>query len=195
MKAIHDYIIEINEKFKDYISLKSGEKLFIDKRFTFHKNANVLHAIKEPPIVNPLNSQKGTEVVIDPVIMHDFLDQDGTTVASGNQLSITSNLFKLALRNIYFFKDKESQTFFSPNDYILAKKIETKQIKSTILIIPERETKQYEEYKVVLHSNSLTNEDLKKGNIVTTDIKLAVPFYINEEEFLLFREKHFFAIN
>lgn len=195
MKAVHDYIIEINEKFKDHITLKSGDKLFVDKNFTFHQNANVLHTIKETPIVNPLNIEKGTEVVIDPIIMHDFLDQDGTKVMSGNQLLINQNLFKLSQRNIYFFKDKETQTYFSPNDYILAKKIETEQVKSSIIFIPESTTKQFEKHKVVLHSSSLTNNNLTKGTIATTDIELGAPFYINEEEFLLFREKHFFAIN
>ena len=52
-----------------------------------------------------------------------------------------------------------------------------------------------EKYKVVLHSSSMTNKNLTKDTIVTTDINLGAPFYINEEEFLLFREKHFFAIN
>lgn len=195
MQAVHDYIIEINEKFKDYITLNSGDKLFVDKRFTFHRNANVLHVIKETPIVNSLNLQKGTEVVIDPIIMHDFLDQDGTKVASGNQISLTENLFIVSQRNIYFFKDNQSQEFFSPNDYILAKKIETEQPKSSFLYIPESTTKHYEQNKVVLQSNSLSNNNLTKGTIATTDINLGAPFYINEEEFLLFREKHFFAIN
>jgi hypothetical protein len=195
MKAVHDYIIEINEKFKDYITLKSGDKLFVDKRFTFHKNANVLHVIKETPILNPLNIEKGTEVIIDPIIMHDFLDQDGTTAMSGNQISINDKLFRLSKRNIYFFKDNESQTYFSPNDYILAKKIEVELVKSSIIFIPESENKQYEKYKVVLHSSSLTNNNLTKGTVATTDVNLGGPFYINEEEFLLFREKHFFAIN
>ena len=31
MKAVHDYIIQINEKFKDHITLKSGKKLLVDK--------------------------------------------------------------------------------------------------------------------------------------------------------------------
>ena len=195
MKAVHDYIIEINEKFKDYITLNSGDKLFVDKRYTFHKNANVLHTIKETPIVNSLNIEKGTEVIIDPIIMHDFLDQDGTKAMSGNQLFMNKNLFKIEKRNIYFFKDNNSQTFFSPNDYILAKKIEVEQVKSSILFIPESTTKNYEQHKVVLHSSSLTNNNLTKGTIATTDINIGVPFYINEEEFLLFKEKHFFAIN
>jgi len=195
MKAVHDYIIEINEKFKDYITLNTGDKLFVDKRYTFHKNANVLHKIKETPIINALNIQKDTEVVIDPIIMHDFLDQDGTKVTSGNQISITENLFKIEKRNIYFIKDNQTQTFFSPNDYILAKKIEIEQVKSSFLFIPETTTKTYDQHKVVLHSNSLSNNNLTKGTIATTDISLGSPFYINEEEFLLFREKHFFAIN
>lgn len=195
MKAVHEYIIEINEKFKDYITLNSGNKLFVDKKFTFHRNANVLHKIKETPIVNSLNIEKGTEVVIDPIIMHDFLDQDGTTATSGNQLSGTKNLFIVSQRNIYFVKDKESQTFFSPNDYILAKKIEIQQVKSAFLFIPESENKQFEQNKVVLHSSSVSNNNLIKGTIATTDVSLGAPLYINEEEFLLFREKHFFAIN
>jgi hypothetical protein len=195
MRAVHDYIIEINEKFKDYITLSSGDKLFVDKRFTFDKNANVLHAIKETPIVNKLNIEKGTEVVIDPIIMHDFLDQDGSKVTSGNQISTTGNLFIVSQRNIYFFKDSKSQTFFSPNDYILAKKIEVEQVKSSILFIPETTAKHYEKNKVVLHSSSLTNNNLTKDTIATTNVELGAPFYINEEEFLLFREKHFFAIN
>ena len=197
MKAVYDYIIEINEKFKDHITLNSGDKLFVDKRFTFHKNANVLHKIKETPIVNSLNIEKGTEVVIDPIIMHDFLDQDGTTVMTGNQVSITNNLFRVSQRNIYFIKDNQTQTFYSPNDYILAKKIEikTEQLKSSFLFIPENETKQFDKYKVVLHSSSMSNKNLTKDSIVTTNIELGAPFYINEEEFLLFREKHFFAIN
>lgn len=195
MKAVHDYIIEINEKFKDHITLNSGDKLYVNKKFTFHRNANVLHTIKETPIVNTLNIHKGTEVVIDPIIMHDFLDQDGTTSMSGNQISITDNLFIVSQRNIYFFKDKESQTFLSPNDYILAKKIEIEQPKSSFLFIPENLEKHYEQHKVVLHSSSISNNNLTKGTIATTDINLGAPFYINEEEFLLFREKHFFAIN
>lgn len=195
MKAVHNYIIEINEKFKDHITLNSGDKLFVDQRYTFHKNANVLHTIKETPIVNPLNIEKGADVVIDPIIMHDFLDQDGTKVMTGNQISVSENLFMLSQRNIYFFKDKESQTYFSPNDYVLAKKIEIEQPKSSFLFIPESTTKQHEQHKVVLHSNSVSNNNLTKGTIATTDINLGAPFYINEEEFLLFREKHFFAIN
>jgi hypothetical protein len=195
MKAVHDYIIEINEKFKDYITLNSGDKLFVDKRFTFHKNANVLHTIKETPIVNSLNIEKGSEVIIDPIIMHDFLDQDGSKAMSANQLFITNNLFKIEKRNIYFFKDNKTQKLYSPNDYILAKKIETKQLKSSFLYIPETTTKHYEKYKVTLHSNSLFNNNLTENTIAVTDIDLGVPFYINEEEFLLFREKHFFAIN
>jgi hypothetical protein len=197
MKAVYDYIIEINEKFKDYITLNSGNKLFVDKRFTFHKNANVLHTIKETPIVNSLNIEKGTEVVIDPIIMHDFLDQDGTKVMTGNQVSITNNLFRISQRNIYFVKDNQTQTLFSPNDYILAKKIEikTEQLKSSFLFIPENDTKQFDKYKVVLHSSSISNKNLTKDTIATTNIELGAPFYINEEEFLLFREKHFFAIN
>ena len=197
MKAVYDYIIQINEKFKDHITLNSGDKLFVDKRFTFHKNANVLHTIKETPIVNSLNSEKGTEVVIDPIIMHDFLDQDGTKQTSGNQVSIPNNLFRVSQRNIYFVKDNQTQTFYSPNDYILAKKIEvkTEQLKSSFLFIPENDTKQFEKYKVVLHSSSISNKNLTKDTIATTSIDLGAPFYINEEEFLLFREKHFFAIN
>lgn len=195
MKSVHDYIIEINEKFKDYITLNSGDKLFVDKRFTFHRNANVLHKIKETPIVNSLNIEKGTDVVIDPIIMHDFLDQDGTKTTSGNQISETKNLFIVTQRNIYFIKDNKTQTFFSPNDYILAKKIETELLKSSFLFIPETTIKTYEQNKVMLHSNSLTNNNLTKGSVATTDISLGAPFYINEEEFLLFREKHFFAIN
>nr|WP_315173606.1 hypothetical protein [uncultured Flavobacterium sp.] len=197
MKAVYDYIIEINEKFKDHITLNSGDKLFVDKRFTFHKNANVLHKIKKTPIVNSLNIEKGTEVVIDPIIMHDFLDQDGTTVMTGNQVSITNNLFRVSQRNIYFVKDNQTQTFYSPNDYILAKKIEvkTEQLKSSFLFIPESDVKQFEKYKVVLHSSSISNKNLTKDSIATTNIDLGAPFYINEEEFLLFREKHFFAIN
>lgn len=195
MKAVHDYIIEINEKFKDYITLNSGNKLFVDKRFTFHKNANVLHKIKETPIVNSLNIQKGTEVIIDPIVMHDFLDQDGSKVMSGNQLFMNKNLFKIEKRNIYFFKD--NNTLYSPNDYILAKKIgiKTEQLKSSFLFIPENETKKFEQNKVVLHSSSISNKNLTKDTIATTNIDLGAPFYINEEEFLLFREKHFFAIN
>lgn len=197
MKAVHDFIIQINQKFKDYITLSSGDKLFVDQRFTFHKNANVLHTIKETPIVNSLGIEKGTEVIIDPIIMHDFLDQDGTKVMSGNQLLINDNLFRISKRNIYFFKDSKTQTLFSPNDYILAKKIEvkTEQLKSSLLFIPKNETKQFDKYKVVLHSSSISNNNLKKDSIVTTNIELGAPFYINEEEFLLFREKHFFAIN
>lgn len=197
MKAVHDFIIQINQKFKDYITLNSGQKLFVDQRYTFHKNANVLHVIKETPIVNSFNIEKGTEVVIDPIIMHDFLDQDGTKVMSGNQLLINDNLFRISKRNIYFFKDRKTQTLFSPNDYILAKKIEikTERLKSSFLFIPENETKQFDKYKVVLHSSSISNKNLTKDNIVTTNIELGAPFYINEEEFLLFREKHFFAIN
>ena len=197
MKAVHDFIIQINQKFKDYITLNSGQKLFVDQRFTFHKNANVLHTIKETPIVNSLGIEKGTEVIIDPIIMHDFLDQDGTKVMSGNQLLINDNLFRISKRNIYFFKDSKTQMLFSPNDYILAKKIEikTEQLKSSFLFIPENETKQFDKYKVVLHSSSISNKNLTKDNIVTTNIELGAPFYINEEEFLLFREKHFFAIN
>ena len=197
MKAVHDFIIQINQKFKDYITLNSGQKLFVDQRYTFHKNANVLHVIKETPIVNSFNIEKGTEVVIDPIIMHDFLDQDGTKVMSGNQLLINDNLFRISKRNIYFFKDRKTQTLFSPNDYILAKKseIKTERLKSSFLFIPENETKQFDKYKVVLHSSSISNKNLTKDNIVTTNIELGAPFYINEEEFLLFREKHFFAIN
>jgi co-chaperonin GroES (HSP10) len=127
--------------------------------------------------------------------MHDFLDQDGTKMASGNQISTTGNLFIVTQRNIYFFKDNQSQTYFSPNDYILAKKIEVEQLKSSFLFIPENETKQFKQNKVVLHSSSMTNKNLTKDTIATTDITLGAPFYINEEEFLLFREKHFFAIN
>lgn len=195
MKSVHDYIIEINEKFKDHITLNSGDKLFVDKRFTFHKNANVLHTIKETPIVNSLNIEKGTEVIIDPIIMHDFLDQDGSKAMSGNQLFMNKNLFKIEKRNIYFFKDSKTQTLYSPNDYILAKKIETEKLKSSFLFIPETTTKHFEQNKVVLHSSSLSNNNLTKGAIATTDINLGASFYINEEEFLLFREKHFFAIN
>ena len=196
MKAIHDYIIEINEKFKDYITLNSGDKLFVDKRYTFHKNANVLHKIKETPIVNSLNIEEGTEIVIDPIIMHDFLDQDGTKSMSGNQLSMTNNLFIVSKRNIYFFKDNKTQTLFSPNDYILAKKIEIKnEIKSSVIFIPESDIKQFEKNKVKLCSSSTSNNNLTKDTIATTDIDLGAPFYINEEEFLLFREKHFFANN
>lgn len=195
MKAVHDYIIEINEKFKDHITLNSGVKLFVDKRFTYHKNANVLHKIKETPIVNSLNIEKNTEVVIDPIIMHEFLDQDGSKSMSGNQLLINKNLFKIEKRNIYFYKDSKTQKLYSPNDYILAKKIETEKPKSDFLFIPNTTTKNYDQYKVVLHSNSLLNSSLTKNTIATTDINIGVPFYIEEEEFLLFREKHFFAIN
>jgi hypothetical protein len=167
----------------------------VDKKFTFHKNANVLHTIKETPIVNSLGIEKGTEVIIDPIIMHDFLDQDGTKVMSGNQISIYENLFRVSQRNIYFFKDNNN-TLYSPNDYVLAKKIELKnEVKSSIIFIPEPETKQFEKYNVVLHSSSLTNKNLTKDAVVTTNINLGSPFFINEEEFLLFREKHFFAIN
>lgn len=195
MKAVHDYIIEINERFKDHITLNSGEKLFVDKRFTFHKNANVLHTIKETPIVNTLNIEKGTEVVIDPIIMHEYMGWEGEKQMSGNQIFMNKNLFRIEKRNIYFFKDSQTQKLYSPNDYILAKKIETEKLKSSFLFIPETTTKQYEQYKVVLHSNSLFNSNLTQNTIVTTDINLGAPFYINEEEYLLFREKHFFAIN
>lgn len=195
MKAIHDYIIQINEKFKDYITLNSGDKLFVDKKFTFHRNANVLHRIKEMPIVNSLNIEEGTEVVIDPIIMHDFLDQDGSTSNSGNQISAIENLFTVCQRNIYFIKDKETENFYSPNDYVLAKKIEVEQLESLFLYIPKDANKNFEQHKVELHSNSISNSNLTKGTIATTDISLGAPFYIDEEEYLLFREKHFFAIN
>lgn len=195
MKAVHDYIIEINERFKDHITLNSGDKLFVDKRFTFHKNANVLHTIKETPIVNTLNIEKGTEVIIDPVIMHEYMGWQGEKQMSGSQLFITENLFKLEKRNIYFFKDSKTQKLYSPNDYILAKKMETEKLKSSFLFIPETTTKHYEQYKVVLHSNSLFNSNLTENTIATTNINLGVPFYIEEEEFLVFRERHFFAIN
>lgn len=195
MKAVHDYIIEINERFKDHITLNSGDKLFVDKRFTFHKNANVLHTIKETPIVNTLNIEKGTEVIIDPIIMHEYMGWEGEKQMSGNQLFINENLFKLEKRNIYFFKDSKTHKLYSPNDYILTKKIETEKLKSSFLFIPETTTKHYEQYKVVLHSNSLFNSNLTENTIATTNINLGVPFYIEEEEFLIFRERHFFAIN
>lgn len=195
MKSIHDYIIEINERFKDHITLNSGDKLFVDKRFTYHKNANVLHRIKETPIVNSLNIQEGTEVIIDPIIMHEYMGWQGEKQKSGNQLFMNQNLFKIEKRNIYFFKDSKTEKLYSPNDYILAKKIETEKLKSSFLFIPETTTKHYDKYKVVLHSNSLFNNNLTQDSIVTTNIELGVPFYIEEEEFLIFREKHFFAIN
>lgn len=195
MKSVHDYIIQINEKFKDYITLSSGDKLFVDKRYTFNRNANVLHKIKETPIVNSLNIEEGTEVIIDPIVMHDFLDQDGTKVSSGSQVSSTENLFIISQRNIYFVKDKESQELYSPNDYVLAKKIEVEQLESLFLYIPESATKNFEQHKVVLHSNSTSNKNLTKGAIATTNIELGVPFFIEEEEYLIFMEKHFFAIN
>lgn len=195
MKAVHDYIIEINERFKDYITLNSGDKLFVDKRFTFQKNANVLHTIKETPIVNTLNIEKGTEVVIDPIVMHEYMGWEGEKQKSGNQIFMNRNLFKIEKRNIYFFKDSKTQQLYSPNDYILAKKIETEKLKSSFLFIPETTTKHYDKYKVVLHSNSLFNSNLTQNTIATTNIELGIPFYIEEEEFLIFREKHFFAIN
>lgn len=195
MKAVHDYIIEINERFKDYITLNSGDKLFVDKRFTFHKNANVLHTIKETPIVNTLNIEKGTEVIIDPIVMHEYMGWEGEKQKSGNQIFMNQNLFKIEKRNIYFFKDSKTKKLYSPNDYILAKKIETEKLKSSFLFIPETTTKHYDKYKVVLHSNSLFNNNLTQNTIATTNIELGVPFYIEEEEFLIFREKHFFAIN
>lgn len=195
MKAVHDYIIEINERFKDHITLSSGNKLFVDKRFTFEKNANVLHKIKETPIVNTLNIEKGTEVIIDPIIMHEYMGWEGEKQMSGNQLFINKNLFKIEKRNIYFFKDSKTQKLYSPNDYVLAKKIETEKLKSSFIFIPETTTKTYDQYKVVLHSNSLFNNNLIENTIATTNIELGVTFYIEEEEFLIFREKHFFAIN
>ena len=195
MNAIHDYIIEINERFKDYITLNSGNTLFVDKRFTFSKNANVLHKIKHTPLVNKLNIKEGTEVIIDPIIMHEYLGYEGEKKTSANQLFLTENLFKISQRNIYFFKDETTNNLYSPNDYILAKKIEEEQPKSSFLIIPESTSIKYNKHRVILHSSSLFNSNLTESTIATTDINLGVQFYINEEEFLLFREKHFFAIN
>jgi len=194
MRAIHDYIIEINQKFKDYILLDNKQKIFVDTRFTSAKNANVLHTIKQTPVVNPLNINSGDKVIIDPIVMHEFLDQDGVSKISTNQIFSDKNLFKISIRNIYFVID-ENGCYISPNDYVLAKKIKAEQTEPISGLIIPKSNAEFDKYKVKILSNSVSNPLLIKNAIATTNVELGAPFYIEQEEFLLFREKHFFAIN
>ncbi len=195
IQAVHEYIVNINNCFSDNIVTEKGTKLFVDKRFTTGRNANIIHKVVNIPMKNKTQEiEIGTEIVIDPIILHQLINQEGTTIDNYN--NDIDNFFRVPLNCVFFYKDKNGD-WTSPNNYVLAKKTEIEQVDEMtgLIYLSETSKKKYDQNKVLICSNSKGNKNLKTGTLGVTDINLAATYWLDNVEYLLFKEFHFFAIN
>jgi hypothetical protein len=189
MKALREYIIEIKESFKDEISLGNDVKLFVDKRFTKINNANVKHTILKTPLIKDSEDLiVGTQILIDTSILYEYLGYKGEVVSSANKLNYDSNLYRLSKNQIYFYLKNDN--WHTPTDWVLTKKIkiETAESKSKLIdtshILPK-----YETTKVQIIS---VHEEIQ--NIAAVDVRLGIPYYIDDQEYLIFKTRDFYGL-
>jgi len=199
IKSVTEYVIEVEKTFDDKIRTSNNIEIFVDKRFVTEPNANIVHTILNAPITkkNQIdNITKGTTVVVNSILLHEFLDyydQKHSEKTDWNRKT-----FLLNKQLIYFYKNENDNTWQSANGYVLAKKIEKPktEIKIKGLYIPDNMVKDFEPNKVLILSDNHINQSIRLNSICNVDVqKHAAPIWIDKEEFLLLKEFHIYGID
>jgi hypothetical protein len=194
IKPILDYIVNIQTEYKDHINVNKT-KIYVDRRFTKRENAVMKHKIKETPLFCKHPAlKKDTEIIIDPVVMGRFLDYHGFETENQNKINEEKD-YLLNLQAIYFYKDDKG-VWTSPRDYVLATTIKKSKIDEKIgsLFIPQSIKDEIETNKILVLSNSENNPKIKNGTIAFANAKKGIEYWIDDVKYLVYMEKHLYAI-
>lgn len=180
MKCINDFIVTIENPFKDKIQTQSGVELYVDKRYSQKTSANTIVIVDEVPLDNKTNIKKGDKIFIDPTVLIRMVymktgEHDSRFKISKDKYKVPQNLVIAKFNN-----DWECV-----NEYVLCKQVEEQQ---GDIINPLKK------FKTNQHEVVFTNEEINvsAGDLVwTTDMGIDVE--LEGKPYKWFRNKDIIA--
>ncbi len=196
--SLHDFIIENKNPFTDTFKTSSGLTLYLDVRFNKKETSNTIVKVISTPILRNTIIKKGYDVVIDPSIYNGQSyvltgDQD-----SPNLKDKEKGLYSISEDLIVLYRESEEEEWKCNGEKAILKPIKEKNkefISDSGIIMPETESKIIKNKAEVVYINQLlSNQCIKKGDIILIDERFSIPIYINGEEFYWVRNQDIYAI-
>jgi hypothetical protein len=193
MQAVHHYILEVKDPYKDEIEV--GEiKLFIDKDILRDRSVNRFGKIINVPIkgkdtVLPI----GYEVIFDATILYQQRYKEGVQ-DSIFLVDKDKSWFKILPEMIVLFRENDKSEWKGFKDNLMVAFIKNKPVlKGDILIQPESE---YVKGKAIVKyvNDFLEEQEVKNNQEIFINPRAGIPFYFKNETLQWIRSKDVLAV-
>jgi|GEM_PF-2952804 len=184
MKGLHDYIIEVKNKFNETFKTEGGAELYLDQRFSAEKLANRIAKVVSCPLLKESELQPGYEVLIDPTIFFQQKYEKHSMNDNGYLKDAEKGWYKIPSEMIVCYRETENDSWKGHAENLLVEfvkeEIKTPKMKST-LIITESKPKEFTKgIARVKHANKTLIEDekIKEGDMIAIKHEVGIPFYL-----------------
>ncbi len=199
MKALKEFIIQIEKPFSDTIETKGGLKIYGDKRFSAERLSNRIGKVISTPIETETNIQVGFEVLIDPTILFEQVYH----LTGGRQDSV----FLVDKKKMYYKVDPRLVVLFRENNRaewkgylnnaIYQSVVDDKAplpLESAFIHIVENNLTQHKPNRAkLLYGNETILKEVNVGQELIVKEEMGIPFYIDGETCLWYRNEDVIA--
>lgn len=198
MKGVLDFIIQIEEPFKDKFKTESGMELFGDKRWMPQQLSNRIGKIINVPFAHKTDLKPGYEVLVDPTILY----EQNYHLTHGAQESIflvdkSKMYYKINPRLIVLYRETDSSPWKGYLDNGLYEKVEVTEkentTKSGLIYIPENTQKKFEHGKAKLVFGN-DNSSATSGQTVFVKEELGLEFFLDGKSYFWYRNEDVLAV-
>lgn len=186
MKGIHDYIIEVKNKFNETFKTEGGAELYLDQRFSAEKLANRIAKVVSCPLLKESELQPGYEVLIDPSIFFQQNYEKHSMNDNGYLKDAEKGWYKIPSEMIVCYRETENDSWKGHAENLLVEFVKEEicdaKPKSS-LIITETSKKEFTNgISIVKHPNKylLEVEKVKKNDLIAIKSDVGIPFYLGK---------------
>lgn len=195
MKALREFIVHVPKKYNDTWKSESGTEWHLSQFHNKRELANASVEVISSPIKNNKGVEVGDKVLIDII---SILDSEQYKFGNtGNHLVIDreKGLYRVEPNLILLYQKKNETEWRSFGDKVIVEKImeETKPV-SSIIIDPTAGKKALKDRAtVVIPSESLMSEGVKKGDVVIYDNRTNIDLYLEGNNYMWLKDRNVLA--
>lgn len=182
MKALHDYIIEVKEKFNDTFKTESGVEFHLDKRFSSEKLANRIAKVVNTPALSKSIIKTGYEVLIDPTIFFTQNYEKNANNYNGYLKDAEKGWYKIMPSMIVCYRETPENEWkgFGNNLLVDFVKEPIEKITASGIIFGKEEVKTNGMAIIKYANKDLNDFGANNGDMVAIKPDTGIPFYLEK---------------
>jgi hypothetical protein len=194
MQAIHHFIIEVKDPFKDKIEIGKIE-LFVDKKISRDRSANRFGKIISCPIIaDSCELKEGFEIIFDATVLYRQVYKEGVQ-ESIHLMDKANSLYKIEPDMIVLFRENKESEWKGYKDNLMVEFLtEVPKLRRGGLIdMPEGKTVKGKAM-VKYRNEELENQEIENGQVVFIRPDAGIPFFFKNETLYWIRTKDVLAV-
>ena len=185
MKGLKDFIIKLDKPLNDTFKTEGGAELYAHQDFSVDRLSNRIAKVVAVPMFEDTPVKVGYEVMFEPTILYKQSYQ-GIKQGYTSLIDKDDNLFKITPNMIILYRKDKNDEWKGHLQNLMVEQIKEKEpIVETSFIIPDTVSVKFKKgYAKVLYPNEwLESRKVKQGDILLTDPKGGVDFWIEGKHY------------